>query len=115
MNTLFIRFYFKIYTGIANYQDIPAIRKNLIVLVIRIENNKNNADFKRLYSQRIFVNMTATTIKNNYTKIIYILNTWERNNNAGFSQFKNPNYLELIYYNYDKKDYISPNYRILKK
>ena len=30
-------------------------------------------------------------------------------------QPKNPNYSKLIYYNYDKKDYISPNYRVLKK
>ena len=84
-------------------------------MTIRIENNKNNADFKRLYSQRIFVNTTAIIIRNNYTKTIYILNTWKRNNNAGSSQPKNSNYLKLTYYNCGKKDYISPNYRILKK
>ena len=83
--------------------------------MIRIENNKNNVDFKRLYSQRIFVDTTATIIRDNYIKTIRILNTWKRNNNAGFLQPKNLNYLKLIYYNCGKKDYISSNYRILKK
>ena len=84
-------------------------------MAARIENNKNNINFKRLYNQRISVDTTATIIKNNYIKIIRILNTWERNNKAGFSQPKNSNYLELIYYNYNKKNYISPNYRVSKK
>ena len=115
MNTLFIKFRFKIRTGIANYQNISIIKKNLIVLTARIENNKNNADSKRLYSQRVSVDTTVTTTRNNYTKAIRISNTWERNNNAGSSQPKNPDYLKLTYYNCGKKNYISPNYRSPKK
>ena len=84
-------------------------------MIARIENNKNNAGFKRLYNQRISVDTTATIIRDNYIKTIRILNTWERNNNADSSQSKNSDYLELTYYNCGKKGYISPNYRILKK
>ena len=84
-------------------------------MITRIENNKNNADFKRLYNQRVSVDTTAITIRDNYIKAIRISNTWERNNNAGFSQFKNPDYSGLICYNCGKKGYIFPNYRIPKK
>ena len=75
MDTLFIKFRSKIYTNIVNYQDISIIKKDLIVLTARIENNKNNINFKRLYSQRVFVNTTAIIIRNNYIKAIRILNT----------------------------------------
>ena len=75
IDTLFIRFRPKIYTDIANYQDISIIKEDLIALTTRIENNKNNANFKRLYSQRISVDTTAITIRDNYIKAIRILNT----------------------------------------